>query len=257
MTNTIDEQEIEQFSSLSNKWWDKSGPFSALHKMSNARIEFITRNSKRISSKNYSDIKVLNGLKCLDVGCGGGILSEPMSRLGAIVTGIDASEMAIKSAITHSRKSRLDIDFKCMSTGELIESDKFSLDNQFDVIIASEVIEHVSNRALFLSDISTLCKPGGLVVFTTINKSVLGVLLGKFFAENFIKVIPKGTHDPNKFISPNQLIKEAEKYKIILDDLTGFIPTLSIKNILNKEFGEFKLSNNIEVNYGLAGINIK
>ena len=254
MTNTIDEQEIEQFSSLSNKWWDKLGPFSALHKMSNARIEFITRNSRRITSKNYSDVNVLNGLKCLDIGCGGGILSEPMSRLGAIVTGIDASEMAIQSAIAHSRKSRLDIDFKCMSTGDLIKS---SLDNQFDIIIASEVIEHVNNRALFLSDISKLCKPGGLVIFTTINKSILGVLLGKFFAEEFIKVVPKGTHDLKKFISPNQLIKEAENYKIILDDITGFIPTFSIKNILNKEFGEFKLSSNIEVNYGLAGINLK
>tara|TARA_B110000881_G_scaffold124731_1_gene109540 strand:- start:354 stop:1022 length:669 start_codon:yes stop_codon:yes gene_type:complete len=222
--------------------------------MSNARIEFITRNSRRITSKNYSDVNVLNGLKCLDIGCGGGILSEPMSRLGAIVTGIDASEMAIQSAIAHSRKSRLDIDFKCMSTGDLIKS---SLDNQFDIIIASEVIEHVSNRALFLSDIAKLCKPGGLVVFTTINKSILGVLLGKFFAEEFIKVVPKGTHDPNKFISPNQLIKEAEKYKIILDDITGFIPTFNIKNILNKEFGEFKLSKNTEVNYGLAGINLK
>ena len=254
MTNTIDKQEIEQFSSLSNKWWDKLGPFSALHKMSNARIEFITRNSRRITSKHYSDVNVLNGLKCLDIGCGGGILSEPLSRLGAIVTGIDASEMAIQSAIAHSRKSRLDIDFKCMSTGDLIKS---SLDNEFDIIIASEVIEHVSNRALFLSDIAKLCKPGGLVVFTTINKSILGVLLGKFFAEEFIKVVPKGTHDPNKFISPNQLIKEAEKYKIILDDITGFIPTFNIKNILNKEFGEFKLSKNTEVNYGLAGINLK
>ena len=254
MTNTIDKQEIEQFSSLSNKWWDKLGPFSALHKMSNARIEFITRNSRRIRSKNYSDVNVLNGLKCLDIGCGGGILSEPLSRLGAIVTGIDASEMAIQSAVAHSRKSRLDIDFKCMSTGDLIKS---SLDNQFDIIVASEVIEHVSNRALFLSDIAKLCKPGGLVVFTTINKSILGVLLGKFFAEEFIKVVPKGTHDPNKFISPNQLIKEAEKYKIILDDITGFIPTFNIKNILNKEFGEFKLSKNTGVNYGLAGINLK
>jgi 2-polyprenyl-6-hydroxyphenyl methylase/3-demethylubiquinone-9 3-methyltransferase len=144
-----------------------------------------------------------------------------------------------------------------MSTGDLIKSNKSSLNDQFDIIIASEVIEHVNNRALFLSDIAKLCKPGGLVVFTTINKSVLGVLLGKFFAEEFIKVVPKGTHDLKKFISPNQLIKEAENYKIILDDITGFIPTFSIKNILNKEFGEFKLSSNIEVNYGLAGINLK
>ena len=134
MTNTIDKQEIEQFSSLSNQWWDKSGSFSALHKMSNARIEFIIRNSKRIISKNYSDFNTLNGLKCLDIGCGGGILSEPMSRLGALVTGIDASEMAIQSAIAHSKKSRLDIDFKCMSTGDLIKSNKLSLN---DGVVAS------------------------------------------------------------------------------------------------------------------------
>ena len=257
MTNTIDQQEIEQFSSLSNKWWDKSGPFAALHKMSNARIQFIIRNSRRIIQKSNSQVDPLKGLKCLDIGCGGGILSEPMSRLGAEVTGIDASEMAIQSAISHSRKSRLAINFQCMSTGDLIKSTKLSLDNQFDIIVASEVIEHINNRDLFLSEISQLCKPGGLVVFTTINKSVLGILLGKFFAENIIKVVPKGTHNLKKFISPIQLIKEAEKYKLILDDITGFVPTFNIKNILNKEFGEFKLSNNIEVNYGLAGINLK
>ena len=257
MTNTIDKQEIEQFSSLSDQWWDKSGVFSALHKMSNARIEFIIKNSKRITSNNNSVTNSLSGLKCLDIGCGGGILSEPLSRLGANVTGIDASEMAIQSAIAHSRKNRLNIDFKCMSTGDLIKSNTIYPDNQFDMVIASEVIEHVNNRALFLSDISMLCRPGGLVVLTTINKSFLGVLFGKIIAEQFIKVVPKGTHDPRKFISPNQLIKEAEDYKIILDEITGFIPTFKIKNILNKEFGDFKLSRNIEVNYGLAGINLK
>ena len=257
MTNTIDKQEIEQFSFLSEKWWDKSGPFSALHKMSNVRIEFILRNAKRLPSKNKSQFSSLEGLKCLDIGCGGGILSEPMTRLGGIVTGIDASEAAIQSAISHSQKSRLNIDFKCMSTEDLVKSNKLNLNNQFDVIVASEVIEHVNNRDLFLSDISKLCKPGGVVIFTTINKSILGVLLGKFFAEEVIKVVPQGTHEFKKFISPNQLIKEAEKYKIILDDITGFIPTFNIKNLLNREFGEFKLSSNIEVNYGLAGINLK
>jgi 2-polyprenyl-6-hydroxyphenyl methylase/3-demethylubiquinone-9 3-methyltransferase len=257
MINTIDQKEIEQFSALSNKWWDKSGPFSALHKMSRARIEFILRNSKRVSSKNNSEGNILKGLKCLDIGCGGGILSEPLCRLGAKVTGIDASDMAIKSAILHSQKSRLQIDFKCMDTAALIKSENLNLNNQFDIVIASEVIEHVNNRDLFLSDISKLSKPGGLVVLTTINQSVLGVLLGKFFAEDVLSILPKGTHDPKKFISPNQLIEEAAKHKIILDDKTGFIPTFKMHDLINKEFGEFKLSRNIQVNYGLAGINIK
>ena len=122
MINTINKKEIEQFSSLSNKWWDKSGPFAALHKMSNARIEFVLKNSLRLTNKKASDIKPLNGLKCLDIGCGGGILSEPLCRLGGIVTGIDGSEMAIESAINHSKKSRLNIDYKCLSSSELIKS---------------------------------------------------------------------------------------------------------------------------------------
>ena len=254
MINTINKKEIEQFSSLSNKWWDKSGPFAALHKMSNARIEFILKSSLRIITKKVSDIKPLNGLKCLDIGCGGGIWSEPLSRLGAIVTGIDASEMAIDVAKGHSNKSRLDINYKCLSSSELIKSNNFN--ERFDIVIASEVIEHVDNRILFLSDISKLSRSGGLVIFTTINQSFLGVTLGKIFAENLLNIVPKGTHDPKKFISPIQLKKEAERYKIILDDITGFVPTFSFRNLLNKEFGDFKLSTNTQVNYGLAGINL-
>lgn len=254
MINTINKKEIEQFSSLSNKWWDKSGPFAALHKMSNARIEFILRNSLRLIKTKTSDIKPLNGLKCLDIGCGGGILSEPLSRLGAIVTGIDASEMAIKSAINHSKKSRLNIDYRCLSSSELVKSNYLS--QKFDIIVASEVIEHVDNRSLFLSDISKLSRSGGLVIFTTINQSILGVLLGKVFAEDILDIVPKGTHDPKKFISPIQLKKEAEKNKIILDDITGFVPTFSFKNLLNKEFGDFILSTNTQVNFGMAGINL-
>ena len=254
MIDTINKKEIEQFSLLSNKWWDKSGPFAALHKMSNARIEFILKNSLRLVNNKVSDTKPLSGLKCLDIGCGGGILSEPLSRLGAIVTGIDGSAMAIKSAIDHSQNSRLNIDYKCLSSSDLIKS-KY-LTSQFDIVVASEVIEHVDNRSLFLSDISKLSRSGGLVVFTTINQSFFGILLGKVFAEDLLDIVPKGTHDPKKFISPLQLKKEAEKNKIILDDLTGFVPTFNIKNLLNREFGDFKLSKNTQVNYGLAGINL-
>ena len=257
MTNTIDKKEIEQFSALSNKWWDKSGPFSALHKMSNARIEFIIRNVKRIIDKKNSKKKLLDGLTCLDVGCGGGILSERLCRLGADVTGIDASETAIKTAKEHSLNSRLNVKYECLTTSELVNTDNPNLTRNFDIIVASEVIEHVNNRNIFLSDISKLCRHGGIIVFTTINKSILGVVLGKFFAENIIKVVPKNTHDHQKFISPAQLTLEAEKHNIILDDFTGFKPSFNIKNILNKEFGDFKLSSNLEVNYGAAGINLK
>ena len=257
MTNTIDQKEIEQFSSISNKWWDRTGPFAALHKMSNVRVEFIKRNAKRIIDQKQSDIKLLKGLNCLDVGCGGGILSEPLKRLGAIVTGIDASDKAIEIAKEHSLKSRLDINYKCTTTSELIDSKRENFISKFDIVIASEVIEHVNERGKFLSDISKLSRPGGLIIFTTINKSFLGVTLGKYFAEHVLKVVPKNTHDHKKFISPNNLAYEAEKNNIILDDFTGFMPTFNMRNILNKEFGNFMLSSSLEVNYGAAGLNLK
>ena len=123
-------------------------------------------------------------------------------------------------------------------------------------MIASEVIEHVSNRKLFLSDISNLCRPGGLVVFTSINNSFLGVLLGKYFAEEIFKILPAGTHQVEKLISPKNLAIEAEEHGIILDSFTGFLPTFRIKNIINKEFGDFRLTSNMQVNYGAAGIKL-
>ena len=256
MTNNVDKKEIEQFSSLSNKWWDTSGPFSALHKMSNARIEFIKQNITRILNKNKKDNNFLEGINCLDVGCGGGILSEKLTRLGATVTGIDASKTSVDVAKEHAKKSRLKINYKCITTSELLEINKEKVLNRFDLVIASEVIEHVNNRKIFLSDISNLCRPGGIVVFTTINKSLPGIFFGKFLAEDILRILPPGTHQIEKLISPENLAIEAEKYGIILDSYTGFTPTFEFKNILKQEFGNFKLTSNLHVNYGAAGIRI-
>jgi len=256
MTNTVDKREIEQFSSLSNKWWDMSGPFSALHKMSNARIEFIKQNSSRIFKKDKIGIDCLDGLSCLDIGCGGGILSEKLKRLGANVTGIDASKTSIEIAKEHAKKSRLEINYKCTTTSEILEKRSEKVLNKFDLVIASEVIEHVYNRKIFLSDISNLCRPGGLVVFTTINNSFLGILLGKYFAEYILKILPAGTHEVEKLISPEDLAIEAEHHGIILDNFTGFMPTFRINNIFNKELGDFRLTSNMQVNYGAAGIKL-
>ena len=256
MTNTVDKKEIEQFSSLSNQWWNISGPFSALHKMSNVRIEFIKQNTTRILKKEKIGVNLLDGLNCLDVGCGGGILSEKLKRLGANVTGIDASKTSIDIAKEHAKKSRLKINYKNITTSKFLEIKDEEILNKFDLVIASEVIEHVYNRKIFLSDISNLCRPGGLVVFTTINNSFLGILLGKYFAEDILKILPEGSHDVDKFISPENLAKEAEAHGIILDNFTGFTPTFRFKNIINKEIGNFKLTSNMQINYGAAGIKL-
>ena len=256
MTNTVDKKEIEQFSSLSNQWWNISGPFSALHKMSNVRIEFIKQNTTRILKKEKIGVNLLDGLNCLDVGCGGGILSEKLKRLGANVTGIDASKTSIDIAKEHAKKSRLKINYKNITTSKFLEIKDEEILNKFDLVIASEVIEHVYNRKIFLSDISNLCRPGGLVVFTTINNSFLGILLGKYFAEDILKILPEGSHDVDKFISPENLAKEAEEHGIILDNFTGFTPKFRFKNIINKEIGNFKLTSNMQINYGAAGIKL-
>ncbi len=256
MTNTVDKKEIEQFSSLSNKWWDLSGPFSALHKLSNARIEFIKQNATRIFKKDQKNINFLNGINCLDVGCGGGILSEKLKRLGANVTGIDASKNSIEIAREHAKKSRLDINYKCITTSKLLEIKEQKTIDKFDLVIASEVIEHVYDRKRFLSDISNLCRPGGLVVFTSINNSFLGILFGKYFAEDILKILPAGTHEVGKFISPENLAIEAENHGIILDNFTGFFPTFRFETIVKMEFGNFKLSPNMQINYGAAGIKL-
>ena len=143
---------------------------------------------------------------------------------------------------------------RCITTTDLLKNEKEKFLNKFDIVIASEVIEHVHDRKVFLSDISKLCRSGGLVVVTTINKSFLGIILGKFFAENILNVVPKNTHNPEKFISPQELSSEAQEHNIILDNFVGFIPKFKIQNIINKEFGDFILSSNTQVNLSLIHI---
>ncbi len=250
MNTTIDKKEIDFFSNLSREWWNLDGPLSSLHQLTDVRIKFILRNALRIN-KDYESLPLKN-LKCLDVGCGGGILAERLSRLGGNVTGIDASLNAINVAKFHGEKSRLDIDYECTSISNyLIKKNK-----KFDLIIASEVIEHVNNRMLFMYELSKLAKLGSLIIITTINRNFVSNFFAKFVAENFLNLIPKGTHDINKFVSPETLVKEGKKFGIIFDDIAGFLPSVSLKTILNKKIDGFSLSSNSIINYGIAGIKI-
>jgi len=250
MNTTNDKKEIDFFSNLSKEWWNLKGPFSSLHQLTDARIKFILRNAIRISRDDH--VLPLKSLTCLDVGCGGGILAERLSRLGGKVTGIDASQDAINVAQNHAKKSRLNITYKCTSISNyLIQKHK-----KFDLIIASEIIEHVNNRMLFLSELSKLGKLGSLIVITTLNKTFASKFFAKFVAENVLNLIPKGTHDINKFVSPEKLIEEGKKCGIVFDDVTGFTPSFSIKNIINKKIDSFSLTNNPTINFGISGIKI-
>ena len=251
MNTTIDKKEIDFFSNLSKHWWNFDGPLGLLHKLADVRIEFILRNVKRITQK--STLLPLQDLQCIDVGCGGGILSERLERLGGSITGIDTSKQAIDVANDHAKKSKLKINYEHISTSRFLK--KYN-DLKFDVVIASEVIEHVNDRSKFLSDLSNLLKDRGLIIITTLNKSFPSIILAKIFAENILKIIPKGTHDIEKFVTPKKLTHEAKLHNIILDDLVGFAPIFSFESIFSRKIKKFKIVSNPSINYGIAGLKI-
>ena len=243
MDSTIDDKEISSFNKLEDNWWDESGAFSSLHKITPCRVEYIIQVIRRniYSQNKFPNNSICSGLNILDVGCGGGILCEPLSKLGGNITGIDASPNAIKIAKKHSKIMDLKINYKCGSI------EKFKpMKKKFDLIIASEVIEHVANRKVFLDSIYKLSSKQTSVIITTINKSIPGILLGKFAAEYIFSLIPKNTHDWRKFVSPETLFEEAKDSGILLNNFTGFIP-----DPLEKKF---KLSPYLGVNYAASGI---
>ncbi len=243
MITTADQREINNFTVLSNQWWDQDGPMAPLHAFTPVRVDYILQAVSKffpIKASNPQSTKVsLNGLKVLDIGCGGGLLAEPMARLGATVTGIDAADAAIQAAKTHCKKMQLAIDYQTITTENLALSGAV-----FDVIYASEVIEHVADRTLFISSIAKLLAPNGVVIITTINRSLPALIFAKFMLEYVVRLVPAGTHDPQKFVKPSELHVEFAKVGILLDDLTGFAPRLG---------GGFATTNSLAINYAASG----
>ena len=242
MNSTVDKKEVNHFDKPNQDWWDESGSFSALHRLTPCRVEYIVQVIKRniINKQINSSTQICNNLNILDVGCGGGLLCEPLSRLGGNVTGIDVSENAIITAKQHASKMGLKINYICTSLEEL------NLKKDFDLIIASEVIEHVLDRKYFLKMIRKISSNKTSFIFTTINKSIPSLLFGKFAAEYILNLIPKGTHDWEKFVTPQKLYLEALENGIYLNNFSGLTP-----NVLNKEFN---LTSYLGMNYAASGI---
>ena len=188
MVTTADQREIDNFAAMSAYWWDMRGPMAPLHAFTPIRIDYILANIERFWPKKARSAAPascpLTGVRILDIGCGGGLLAEPMARLGATVTGIDVTEAAITAATAHAKQASLEIDY-CCSTAE----DQASKGVTFDVICASEVIEHVADRGLFIEAIASMLDPKGVVIVTTINRSLPALLLAKF-ALNIFAVHP-------------------------------------------------------------------
>ena len=215
MTTTVNKEEIQKFSRLAEEWWDVKGKFKPLHMFNPIRIEYIVDNcSSHFNLKKESKLPFKN-LKILDIGCGGGLISEPMCRLGAEVTGIDASDRNIKIAKMHLKKSKLDIDYYCSSP------DKFIAKEKFDVVLNMEIVEHVDNVDFFLFKSSELLKKNGLMFIATLNKTLKSYIFAIIGAEYILKWLPIGTHDWNKFLTPGDLINICKNNSLDLNDLIG------------------------------------
>ena len=212
--NTINKKEIEKFSKIASEWWNPEGKFKPLHKFNPIRISYIKENiinSFKLTNKN----KPLNNIKILDIGCGGGLLSEPMSRLGAQVSGIDASKKNISVAKLHAKKNNLNIDYKCISP------ENFNTKNKFDVILNMEIIEHVDNINFFLESCSKLLKKNGIMFIATLNKTLKSYLFAIIGAEYVLRWLPIGTHEWEKFVKPEDLVKIQKKNNLKLEKIDG------------------------------------
>ncbi|NMN67114.1 3-demethylubiquinone-9 3-methyltransferase [Candidatus Pelagibacter ubique] len=232
--NSINKKEIEKFSKIAEEWWNPNGKFKPLHNFNPIRIGYIKENIIKNFKIKPSD-KPLKKINLLDIGCGGGLLSEPMCRLGANVVGIDASAKNIKVAKFHAKKNKLKINYKVASP------EKLKTKIKFDVILNMEIVEHVENIDFFIKESSKLLKKNGIMFVATLNKTLKSYAFAIVGAEYILKWLPIGTHNWEKFVKPNDLIKISERNNLSLKKLDG------LKfNILNNSW---KISNDTSVNY--------
>ena len=237
--STVNKDEIEKFSLLADEWWDAEGKFKPLHMFNPIRIEYILETClSHFKIKNSKNLP-LKDLKILDIGCGGGLVSEPMSRLGANVTGIDASSKNIKIASLHAEKNNLKIVYLNKAPEDIQDNTKF------DIILNLEVVEHVDDVDLYLKSCSKLLKKDGIMFTATINRTFTSYVKAIVGAEYILRWLPIGTHDWNKFLKPEELEKKLTNLKFKVKDIKG----LSFNPILQK----WKRSNDLSVNYIITG----
>ncbi len=232
---TINKEEIQKFSKLADEWWDVNGKFKPLHMFNPIRIEYILDEITKHFKLNRKTKLPLKNLEILDIGCGGGLISEPMARLGGNVTGIDAAEKNIKIASLHSKESNLKIRYLENSPEQLKEKEKF------DIILNLEIVEHVENLDLYLQSCYDLLKGNGLMFTATINRTLISYIKAIIGAEYVLRWLPIGTHDWNRFVKPEELQKKLTDKKFTTNNIKG----LEFNPIFNK----WKQSDNLSVNY--------
>ncbi len=233
---TIDDSEVERFSALAGEWWDPTGKFRPLHKFNPVRLKYIKEKTCENFGLEPNAPKSFTGLRILDIGCGGGLLSEPMARLGADVIGADASETNIEVAKIHAVQSGLEIDYRAVTAESLEQSGE-----QFDMVLNMEVVEHVADVNLFMSSCARMVKPGGLMFVATINRTAKARTLAIFLAENVLKWLPKGTHTYEKLVTPEELEAPITSEGMELIDRTGVF--------YNPLMDSWNKSSDMDVNY--------
>ena len=233
-SNTINKKEIEKFSKMASEWWNPLGKFKPLHKFNPIRIKYI-KDSAAKHFKIKSNNKPLKNLNILDIGCGGGLLSEPMNKLGACVTGIDASKTNINIAKIHSKKNKLKINYICSSPENL------KINQKFDIILNMEIVEHVEDVNFFINKSSQFLKKDGLMYVATLNKTLKSYLFAIIGAEYILRWLPIGTHEWDKFIEPSKLIEYGKRNSLKLEKLDGMV--------FNPIIDKWNISKDNSVNY--------
>ncbi len=241
MSGTVDRDEIARFAALADEWWDLDGKFRPLHRLNPLRLEFIRDRACVHFGRDPLGERPLDRLRLLDVGCGGGLLSEPMTRLGARVTGLDAADRTVRVAAHHAAEAGLAIDYRCATAEALAAAGE-----RFDVVLNMEVVEHVADLDAFFAATCTLLRPGGLTVVATLNRTPQAYLLAIVGAEYVLRWLPRGTHQWDKFVRPAELARHLRAGGIKVTEITGVR--------YNPLRDDWFLSRDLSVNYMAVGI---
>lgn len=217
-TSTIDPEEIAKFEAMAADWWDTEGKFKPLHMLNPCRLDYITKQISAETGRDLTQSKPFKGLRILDIGCGGGLLSEPMARLGATVVGADAAGRNIPVAQIHAEQSGLEIDYRFTTAEAMAEAGE-----QFDVVLNMEVVEHVADPLVFLTACQELLKPNGMMICSTLNRNPKSYLFAIIGAEHIMRWLPKGTHEWDKFITPDELFELLKNASLTPVDRQGFV----------------------------------
>ena len=235
-SSTVDPAEIAHFDAMAATWWDPAGEMRALHMINPVRLAYIRDATCRHFDRDPKKLDCLKDLRMLDIGCGAGVLTEPLARLGATMVGADAAETNIKMAAAHAARSGLDIDYRATTAEELADAGE-----RFDVVLAMEVVEHVADMALFIARCAEMVRPGGLMVVATINRTLKSFALAIVGAEYILRLLPRGTHHWDKLVQPDELEAALARNGLEVVDERGVI--------LNIFTGEMQLSGDMDVNY--------